>query len=86
MSTRDLVTELERNLWHRIGSSLVSGGPEDDDDDCSPEAVALSIETLNDEVAVLVARDMLRLYELAANPPEVSHRWPPERWPADERE
>lgn len=42
----DLATELERNLWHRIASSLVSANAEDDDesDDDSPEAVAVSIE------------------------------------------
>jgi hypothetical protein len=28
----DLATELERNLWHRIASNLVSGGAENDDE------------------------------------------------------
>lgn len=85
----DLDTELERNLWHRIASSLVSGSADDDgdeDEDCSPEAVAVSIEALDDDIAVLIARDMLRLYELTASSPDDSLRWPPERWPDDERE
>jgi hypothetical protein len=84
----DLATELERNLWHRIASSLVSAGPENDDenDDYSPEAVAVSIGMLDDDIAVLVARDMLRLYELTATCPDDSLRWPSQRWPDDERE
>lgn len=84
----DLDTELERNLWHRIASSLVSGGADGDDenDDCSPEAVAVSIGALDDDIAVLIARDMLRLYELTASRPDDSLRWPSQRWPDDERE
>jgi hypothetical protein len=83
----DLDTELERNLWHRIASSLVSGGADDDEnDDCSPEAVAVSISALDDDIAVLIARDMLRLYELTASRPDDSLRWPSQRWPDDERE
>jgi hypothetical protein len=85
----DLSTELERNLWHRIASSLVSGGVESDDDendDDSPEAVAASIDALDDDTAVLIARDMLRLYELTAGRPDDSLRWPSQRWPEDERE
>ncbi len=82
----DLVTELERNLWHRIASSLVSGGADDDDDDGSPEAVAVSISALDEDIAVLIARDMLRLYELTAGGPDDSLRWPSQRWPNDERE
>jgi hypothetical protein len=84
----DLATELERNLWHRIASNLVSGGAENDDenDNYSPEAVAVSIGMLDDDIAVLVARDMLRLYELLAACPEDSLRWPSQRWPDDERE
>jgi hypothetical protein len=83
----ELVTELERNLYHRIVSSLVSGGPanEDDQDEYSQEAVAESITTLDADVAVLVARDMLRLYELTASPPDESLRWPQQRWPDDRR-
>jgi hypothetical protein len=84
----DLATELERSLWHRIASSLVSGGPESDDenDSYSPEAVVASIGALDDDIAVLVARDMLRLYELTASSPDHSLRWPSQRWPDDERE
>lgn len=80
-----LATGLERNLYHRIASSLVSGGAEDDDtdDEYSPEAVAASIATLNADIAVLIARDMLRLYELTASPPDESLVWPSQRWPAD---
>ena len=84
----DLATELERNLWHRIASNLVSGGAENDDenDNYSPEAVAVSIGMLDDDIAVLVARDMLRLYELIATCPDDSLPWPLQRWPDDERE
>lgn len=84
----DLDTDLERNLWHRIASSLVSGGADEDDedDDGSPEAVAVSIDALDDDIAVLIARDMLRLYELTASRPDASLRWPSQRWPDDERE
>jgi hypothetical protein len=82
----DLATELERNLWHRIASSLVSGGPESEDDDDSPEALAASIDALDDDIAVLIARDMLRLYELAADRPDHSLRGTSQRWPEDKRE
>ena len=83
-----LDTELEQNLWHRIASSLVSGGVEktdDEEDDYSPAAVAVSIGALDDETAVLIARDMLRLYELTASPPDDSLSWPSQRW-SDEPE
>jgi hypothetical protein len=85
---RDLASDLERTLWHRIASSLVSGGPDDDDEDdeYSPEAVAASIAMLDEDIAVLIARDMLRLYELTATAPDTSERWPSERWPGDDRE
>jgi hypothetical protein len=85
----ELTTELERNLYHRIASSLVSGGPEDDgdeDEEYSPEAVAESIAVLEDDIALLIARDMLRLYELTASTPDESLRWPQQRWPDDRRE
>ncbi len=52
-------------------------GPEsedDEDDDDSPEALAASIDALDDDIAVLIARDMLRLYELAADRPDHSLR------------
>jgi hypothetical protein len=85
----ELATELEKIIYHRIASSLVSGGPEDDaDDDEEPsrEAIAESIAMLDDDIAALIARDMLRLYELTASPPDGSLRWPQERWPEDRRE
>lgn len=85
----DLDTELERNLWNRIASSLVSAGADDDDDeddDYSREAVAVSIDALDDDIAVLIARDMLRLYELTASSPDDSLCWLSQRWPDDERE
>lgn len=85
----ELGTELEQIIYHRIASSLVSGGPEDegdDDEEASPEAVAESIAMLDDDIALLIARDMLRLYELTASPPDGSLRWPQERWPDDPRE
>jgi hypothetical protein len=81
----DLLTELERNLWHRIASSLVSGGAADNDP-YSQEAVAASIAAMDDDIAVLVARDMLRLYELTATCTDDSLRWPTQRWPDDDRE
>jgi len=85
----ELGTELEQIIYHRIASSLVSGGPDDegdDDEEASPEAVAESIAMLDDDIALLIARDMLRLYELTASPPDWSLRWPQERWPDDPRE
>jgi hypothetical protein len=81
----ELVTTLERTIHGRIASSLVSGGPEDDDDEYSPTAVEESMAMLDDNIAVLIARDMLRLYELTASPPDESRRWPQERWPDDQR-
>lgn len=81
-----LATELERNLYHRIASSLVGAGAEDDDtddDEYSPEAVSASIATLDADIAVLIARDMLRLYELTASPPDESLVWPSQRWSDD---
>jgi hypothetical protein len=83
-----LATGLERNLYHRIASSLVSGGTEDEDtdDEYSPDAVAASIATLDADIAVLISRDMLRLYELTASPPDESLVWPSQRWPDDRRE
>jgi hypothetical protein len=85
----ELATELERNLYNRIASSLVSGGPEDENDETrkySPEAIAESIAMLDDDIAVLIARDMLRLFELTAIPPDTSLTWPSQRWPEDRRE
>jgi hypothetical protein len=73
----ELATELERNLYHRIASSLVSGGPEDEsdeDEEYSPQAVAESIAVLDDDIALLIARDMLPLFELTASPPDESLR------------
>jgi len=85
----ELVTALERCIHGRIASSLVSGGPDeenkDDDEECSREALDDSIAALDDDIAVLIARDMLRLYELTAAPPDESRRWPQERWPHDQR-
>ncbi len=85
----ELVTTLERTIYGRIASSLVSGGPEaddeDEDDEYSQIAVEESIAMLDDDIAVLIARDMLRLYELTAGPPDESRRWPQERWPEDQR-
>jgi len=85
----ELVTKLERCIYGRIASSLVSGGPdeddEDDDEECSREALDESIAMLDDDIAVLIARDMLCLYELTAAPPDESRQWPQERWPDDQR-
>jgi hypothetical protein len=42
-----------------------------------------SIAMLDARIAILIARDMLRLYELTAAPPDPSLRWPPARWSND---
>jgi hypothetical protein len=84
----ELVTTLERTIHGRIASSLVSGGPDNDEDDneeCSREDIDESIAMLDHDIAVLIARDMLRLYELTAGSPDESRRWPQERWPEDQR-
>jgi hypothetical protein len=84
----ELVTDLESSVYLRIASSLVSGGPDEEDDDdeeFSPQAVAESIAMLDDDIAVLIARDMLRLYELTAGPPDQTLRWTSQRWPDDDR-
>jgi hypothetical protein len=84
-----LATGLERNLYHRIASSLVGGGAEgneDSEDEGSPNALAASIAMLDADVAASIARDMLRLYELTANAPDKSLTWPAQRWPEDQRE
>jgi hypothetical protein len=76
----------EQVLYHRIASTIVSGGDEADDDDCEDEnydeaaAIAESIAALDEERLVLIARDMLRLYELVGSPPDLTARWPPD-WP-----
>ena len=82
----ELGSTLERTIYGRIASSLVSGGPdEDDDEDSSREAFDESIALLDDDIALLIARDMLRLYELTAGRPDEPRRWPQERWPDDQR-
>ena len=75
----------EWNLYHRIASTLVSGGDVDDDyeepaDYDQAAAVAESIAALDEAHLILIARDMIRLYELVCNPPDLTSRWPPD-WP-----
>ena len=76
----ELPAPAERTLYHRIGPSLVSGrdGDDGEDEDCDEEtAIAGSIAALDEDLAVTIVRDMLRLYELVADPPGPS----PERDP-----
>jgi hypothetical protein len=74
----------EQNLYHRIASTIVSGG-EGNDDYLGNEnyneaaAIAESIAALDERRLILIARDMLRLYELVGSAPDVSARWPPEK-------
>jgi hypothetical protein len=78
---RELPPPAEQLLYHRIASSLVNGGDDDEgEDETSDEQAALaeSIAALNDDVAVMIARDMLCLYELVAEPPDLDAQWPPE--------
>jgi hypothetical protein len=86
----DLDSELpaggEQALFHRIASTIVSGGDQDEDseeDESYDEAAAIaaSIAALDEERLVMIARDMLRLYELVGSPPDLTARWPP-NWPA----
>jgi hypothetical protein len=77
----------EQALYHRIASTIVSGGDEDDDyeeDESYDEAAAIaeSIAALDEQRLLLIARDMLRLYELLGSPPDLTARWPPD-WPAE---
>jgi hypothetical protein len=51
----------EWNLYHRIGSSLVSAGPDD-----GSGTVADSIAALDEGRAIDIAADMLHLFELLA--------------------
>ena len=38
------------------------------------------LAALDDEIAVMIARDIMNLYELVADPPDMKIRWPPD-WP-----
>ena len=83
---RDLPSEGEQALYHRIASTIVSGGDDHDDyeeDENYDEAAAIakSISALDEERLVMIARDMLRLYELVGSPPDLTARLPPD-WPA----
>jgi hypothetical protein len=83
----ELPSGAELNLFHRIASTIVSGGDDDDDDDDyevgsdeEAAAIAESIAALDDEHLLLIARDMLHLYELVSSPPDLTARWPRD-WP-----
>jgi hypothetical protein len=81
----ELPAPAEQNLYHRIASSLVSGGDDEDVDEDAEgydeeAAITESIAALDEDLAVMIARDMLRLYELVADPPDLDSEWPPE-WP-----
>jgi hypothetical protein len=83
----DLPSGGEQALYHRIASTIVSGGDDQDDheeDENYDEAAAIaeSIAALDEERLVMIARDMLRLYELVGSPPDLSVRWPPDLPPA----
>jgi hypothetical protein len=82
----DLPSGAEQALYHRIASTIVSGGDDHDDheeDENYDEAAAIaeSIAALDEERLIMIACDMLRLYELVGNPPDITARWPPD-WPA----
>lgn len=80
----DARTELqgdgEWNLYQRIASTLVSGGENDGGSVDADEGLTASIAALGEEQLVLIARDMLRLYELVGSAPDLTARWPPD-WP-----
>jgi hypothetical protein len=63
-------TRAQEHLRLRIGAGLVEGGNEDGVSDLEADAsdaeVAESIALLDEERAVEIAGDMLRLYELLA--------------------
>jgi hypothetical protein len=63
----------EWNLCHRIGSSLVEGGADDD-----PGTVAASIAALDESRAIDIAIDMLHLFELLAGIADDDAPW---LWP-----
>jgi hypothetical protein len=69
----DLRSEAEWNLYHRIGSSLVQGGGEDD-----AETVADSLAALDDSRVIAIAQDMFHFFELVAeiDPADAPWRWP----------
>lgn len=80
----DLPSGAEQVLYHRIASTIVSGG--EDENTCEEDghydeaaAIAESIAALDDEQLVMITRDMLRLYELVGSPPDLAARWPPDR-------
>jgi hypothetical protein len=76
----ELPAPAEQLLYHRIASSLVSGGDdvEEGEDYDEDAGIAESIAALDEDVAVMIARDMLRLFELVADPPDLDAKWPPE--------
>jgi hypothetical protein len=79
----ELPAPVEQLLYHRIASSLVSGGDDDvqEGEDYDEEAaIAESIAALDEEMALMIARDMLHLYELVGDAPDMDARWPRE-WP-----
>lgn len=63
----EMQTPAEQHLRLRIGAGLVEGGDEATDDaDASAAEIAESIALLEQERAIELAGDMLRLYELVA--------------------
>ncbi|MFI4985149.1 MAG: hypothetical protein ACHQAV_04070 [Solirubrobacterales bacterium] len=80
MPESELPARAEQILYLRIASSLVSGGDDDEEEgEAFDEEVAIteSIAALDEDLAVTIARDMLRLYELVAGPPDLDAEWPP---------
>ncbi len=91
----ELPSGAELDLYHRIASTIVSGGDDDDDDDYEEgsdeeaAAIAESIAALDEDRLVLIARDMLRLFELVGSPPDLTAKrppdWPPGGWASQRR-
>jgi hypothetical protein len=63
----EMQTRAEQHLRLRIGAGLVEGGDEATDDaDATDAEIVESIALLDEERAIELAGDMLRLYELVA--------------------
>jgi hypothetical protein len=69
----DLRNDAEWNLYHRIGSGLVEGGKESDDD-----AITESLAALDDGRVAEIVTDIWHFFELVAAIDRVDAPW---RWP-----
>jgi hypothetical protein len=73
----DLRSDAEWNLYHRICSSFVAGG-EEQDEEADGKAVEESLNALNDDSVREIACDILHMFELVAaiDPADATWRWP----------